>query len=115
MVNQIQSVAFLTGGGEMGELTRSKDWTLTSLGAISSWPPTLRTTVSIILNSKFPMFLWWGSDLIQFYNDAYRPSLGNSGKHPTALGQRGVECWPEIWPVIKPLIDQVFLGESTWS
>jgi signal transduction histidine kinase len=62
------------------------------------------------------MFLWWGDDLIQFYNDAYRPSLGNDGKHPMALGQRGVECWPEIWPIIKPLIDQVLTkGEATWS
>ncbi|RZM29173.1 MAG: PAS domain S-box protein, partial [Pedobacter sp.] len=47
---------------------------------------------------------------IQFYNDAYRPSLGDSGKHPAALGQRGVDCWPEIWAVIKPLIDQVMGG-----
>src|SRR5918993_4672546 len=116
MVNEIHAVTFLKGGGEMGELTRSKDWTLTSLGAPSCWPSTLRTTVSIILNSKFPMFLWWGSELIQFYNDAYRPSLGVDGKHPEALGQRGVECWKEIWPTIKPLIDQVmFNAESTWS
>jgi len=62
------------------------------------------------------MFLWWGPDLIQFYNDAYRPSMGNEGKHPLALGQPGASCWPEIWPVIKPLIDQVMSGgESTWS
>lgn len=62
------------------------------------------------------MFLWWGPDLIQFYNDAYRPSLGNDGKHPKALGQRGEDCWQEIWPVIKPLIDQVLAtGEPTWS
>jgi two-component system sensor histidine kinase VicK len=62
------------------------------------------------------MFLWWGPQLIQFYNDAYRPSFGNNGKHPTALGQRGEDCWPEIWPIIKPLINQVLeKGEPTWS
>jgi PAS domain S-box-containing protein len=62
------------------------------------------------------MFLWWGPELIQFYNDAYRPSLGNPGKHSKALGQRGEDCWTEIWPIIKPLIDQVMTGgESTWS
>ncbi|GAB4000863.1 hypothetical protein GCM10028807_55160 [Spirosoma daeguense] len=62
------------------------------------------------------MFLWWGADLIQFYNDAYRPSLGQIGKHPLALGQRGEACWPETWSVIKPLIDQVWAGgEATWS
>ncbi|WP_316793795.1 ATP-binding protein [Pedobacter frigoris] len=107
---------YLSGGGEMGELTRTFDWSSTVLGAPENWSQSLLTTVSIILNSRFPMFLWWGPELIQFYNDAYRPSLGNEGKHPMALGQRGEECWPEIWPVIKPLIDQVMAGgESTWS
>ncbi len=107
---------FLSAGGEMGELTRSRDWSKTSVGDPSTWPQSLRTTLSIILNSKFPMFLWWGPELIQFYNDAYRPSLGNSGKHPLALGQRGEDCWKEIWPVINPLIQQVRnTGESTWS
>lgn len=53
--------------------------------------------------------------MIQFYNDAYRPSLGATGKHPAAVGQRGEECWPEIWPVIKPQIDEVWAGGSTWN
>lgn len=107
---------YLSGGGEMGELTRNFDWASTSLGSPEKWPLPLLTAVSIVLNSKFPMFIWWGKELIQFYNDAYRPSLGKDGKHPTALGQAGADCWQEIWPVIKPLIDQVLMGgESTWS
>ncbi|MCE3278561.1 MAG: rcsC [Bacteroidetes bacterium] len=107
---------FLQGGGEMGELTREYDWANTPIGEPDKWPQSLRTTVAMILNSKFPMFLWWGEDLIQFYNDAYRPSLGNEGKHPTALGQKGKDCWPEIWAVIYPLIKQVReTGEATWS
>lgn len=100
----------------MGRLTREFDWEKTILGAPDSWSQSLLTTVSIILNSRFPMFLWWGPSFIQFYNDAYRPSLGQNGKHPNALGQNGADCWQEIWPVIKPLIDQVMAGgESTWS
>jgi len=100
----------------MGKLTREFDWASTPLGRPDTWPHSLLTAVSIVLNSRFPMFIWWGNDLIQFYNDAYRPSLGNQGKHPAALGQRGEDCWQEIWPVIKPLIDQVLSGgESTWS
>ena len=107
---------FLADGGELGELTRQHDWSTTSLGMPDQWPQSLRATLSIILNAKAPMFLWWGSELIQFYNDGYRPSLGDSGKHPTALGQKGVDCWPEIWPIIKPLIDQVLGGgEATWN
>ncbi len=108
--------SFLKGGGEMGELTRNFAWYKTSIGAPDQWPQSLRTAVSFLLHSKFPMFLWWGEDLIQFYNDAYRPSLGKNGKHPKSLGQKGKDCWPEIWPTIKPLIDQVlFGGEATWS
>ena len=106
---------FLSGGGEMGRLTREKDWTNTSVGPPSGWPQSLRTIVYVILNAKFPMFLWWGKELICFYNDAYRPSLGNHGKHPDILGMPAKEAWAEIWNVIKPLIDQVLEGGSTFS
>nr|WP_198999789.1 PAS domain S-box protein [Flavobacterium sp. ASV13] len=106
---------FLANGGEMGALTRAKDWSSTPVGSVDSWPQSLRTTLGILLNSKFPMFLFWGPDHICFYNDAYRPSLGNDGKHPAILGQKGAEFWPEIWDFIKPLIDQVLTeGEATW-
>ena len=112
----MQSYGFLTGGGEMGERTRQYDWAKTSIGSPDHWPKSLRGIVATILSSRFPMFLWWGQDLIQFYNDAYRPSLGNEGKHPTALGQTGKDCWPEIWDIIYPLISQVLTtGEATWS
>ncbi|WP_286971000.1 PAS domain-containing sensor histidine kinase [Flavobacterium sp. UBA4854] len=106
---------FLANGGEMGKLTRNKDWSNTAVGPVGSWPQSLRTTLGILLNSKFPMFLFWGPDHICFYNDAYRPSLGNNGKHPSILGEKGVDYWSEIWDFIKPLIDQVLQkGEATW-
>lgn len=106
---------FLAKGGEMGALTRAKDWSKTPVGAVDTWPQSLRTTLGILLNSKFPMFLFWGPEHICFYNDAYRPSLGNDGKHPAILGQKGAEYWLEIWDFIGPLIDQVLTeGEATW-
>ncbi len=107
---------FLQGGGEMGALTRAKDWSATSIGLPRLWPQSLRTTLSIILNSKFPKFLWWGQELLCFYNDAYRPSLGENGKHPVILGIPADQAWPEIWSIIKPLIDKVLAtGEATFS
>ena len=116
VVKSPTSNPYLNGGGEMGQLIRSFDWSKTVLGEPETWPQSLLVTVNIIINSRNPMFLWWGQELIQFYNDAYRPSLGVSGKHPKALGQRGEDCWPEIWPVIKPLIDQVLSDQgATWS
>jgi len=98
---------FLQDGGELGELTRNHNWADTPVGPIELWPLSLKMTVGTILHSGFPMFLWWGEEMIQFYNDAYRPSLGENGKHPKALGQRAVECWPEIWDIIYPLIHGV--------
>ncbi len=116
ITNNSIAYSFLNKGGETGELIRSIDWYDSLLGPVSNWPQSLRTTLSIILNSRFPMFLFWGPEHICFYNDAYRPSLGNSGKHPSAMGQRGEIVWPEIWPVIKPLIDAVLAnGDATWS
>ena len=105
----------IVGSGEMAELIRRFDWGQTVLGPIESWSDTLITTVNLILASRHPMFLWWGPDLIQFYNDGYRPSI-RGDKHPTAVGQRGNECWPEIWPIIGPQIRAVMeRGESTWN
>jgi PAS domain S-box-containing protein len=106
--------AFLQSGGEMGERTRSFDWPQTSLGPIDTWPQSLRTTLGIVLHSAFPMFLFWGPDLVCFYNEAFRPSLGADGKHP-ALGKNGREVWPEIWDTIGPLIERVMTtGEPVW-
>jgi signal transduction histidine kinase len=106
--------AKLFGIGEMADLTRTFDWSQTSIGPIDQWPELLLNTVNTLLNSRHPMFLWWGEDLVQFYNDAYRLSLGED-KHPMALGQKGEDCWPEIWPVIFPQIDAVMTrGEASW-
>jgi hypothetical protein len=106
----------ITGGGEMGKLIREKDWSQTPVGDITTWPQSLKTTLSILLNSRFPMFLWWGPELVCFYNDAYRPSLGIDGKHPSILGMPAKQAWTEIWDIILPLINQVLTtGEATWS
>jgi signal transduction histidine kinase len=112
----VKASQFLTGGAEMGRLIRAYDWANSLVGDPAHWPQALLTTLSLMLSSKFPMFLWWGDELVQFYNDAYRPSLGNPGKHPTALGQTGQDCWPEIWDTVKPLIEQVLAGdEGIWQ
>lgn len=99
----------------MGTLTRSYNWSGTKLGDPGRWPLSLRVLVNMVLTSKFPMLLFWGDDLITFYNDAFRPSLGNEGKHPSSLGQRGEESWAESWPTIGPLIYGIMAGgEAVW-
>ncbi|MEO8515589.1 MAG: PAS domain S-box protein, partial [Flavobacterium sp.] len=105
--NNITNLQFLAGGGEMGELVRKKDWSKSLIGKPEAWPQSLHTTLSIILNSKFPMFLFWGTNLICFYNDAYRSSHLNDGKHTDILGSRAEDYLKEAWKDINPIIDQV--------
>ena len=98
----------------MADLIRAFDWSATPVGPIENWPEVLLIAVNTMLATRHPMFLWWGDELTQFYNDGYRPSLG-SDKHPKALGQPGRECWPEIWHIIGPQIEGVMSrGQSTW-
>jgi PAS domain S-box-containing protein len=107
---------FLQGGGEMGALVRAYDWSRTSLGDPATWPQSLLTTVGIVLQSRFPMILWWGADYIQIYNDAYRASLGADGLHPSALGQPGAACWGDRWPGILERINTLRNGgDGTWT
>ncbi|BAY48004.1 ATP-binding protein [Scytonema sp. HK-05] len=103
----------LAGGGEMGALMRSLNWSTTLLGPVSRWPQSLRTAVSILLASRFPMLIHWGPELVQFYNDGFRPILGDL-KHPGALGQPAYPWWTEIWDVLTPMFERVLAGEGTW-
>jgi signal transduction histidine kinase len=115
MRSQHEHLPFLDEGGASGELARSVDWARTPLGPPAGWPQSLKTIVGVILQSRHPMFLWWGPELIQFYNDAYLPSFG-AGKHPATMGQRGRDCWREIWPIIWPQIDDVMSRRrSSWN
>lgn len=104
---------FLAGGGEMGAAIRAFNWAATSLGPPESWPRTLRTCLSILLVSRQPMWVWWGPELLNFYNDAYLPIIG--GKHPGALGQPARKVWSEIWDQIKDRIHAAQAGESSYS
>lgn len=90
----------LAGGGDLGARMRQIDWSKTPLGPVESWPQSLRTCVRIMLTSRQPMFVWWGDELINLYNDAYRSILG--GKHPWALGQPASAVWGEIWDAVQP-------------
>jgi two-component sensor histidine kinase len=104
---------FLAGGGEMGAAMRAFDWAATPLGPPEGWPQTLRTCLRIMLASRQPMWVWWGPQLINFYNDAYLPIVG--GKHPGALGQPARQVWSEIWDQIRERIAAAMAGQSSYS
>jgi signal transduction histidine kinase len=108
-------LAFLAGGGEMGERIRAFDWSKTSLGPPESWPQSLRSAVRTLLASKAQIILFWGPQFLTLYNDAYRPVFG--GKHPGVLGLPGHESWRELWQVgLKDLLGGVVqTGEAYWA
>ena len=99
------SADWLIGGGNLGNLIRSNDWSNTPLGPRSQWPQSLRTVVNLIVGSKFPMALLWGSELLLLYNDGYRIIAGE--KHPQALGHSTREIWSEVWEFNKPIFSAV--------
>ncbi len=110
-----QQEGWVRGGGALGQLVREFDWSKTPLGAIESWPQSLKTVVRVLLTSRFAMWMSWGPELTFLYNDDYaRMTLGK--KHPWALGKPSREVWKEIWGDIGPRIQRVLdSGESTWD
>ena len=103
-----------SGNSQMARLMRSHNWAETPLGAIENWSQHLCTALSICLNSRFPMVIWWSKELVLLYNDAWLPIVGN--KHPEALGRPGHEVWAEAWDVLGAQLNSVLeTGEATWS
>lgn len=109
------SAQVFAAGGDVGRDHARVDWASTPLGPPEGWPQSLQTAVSILLSSRFPMWMAWGPDLTFFCNDAYRrDTLGR--KYPWALGRSAREVWAEVWAAAGPRIEQVLsTGEATWD
>lgn len=107
------SIKTFNNGGNVGALMLAHDWSKSPLGQPSQWPSPLRSVVSLMLGSNFPMFVAWGEELGFIYNDAYSVLLGN--KHPSAIGARFQDIWSEIWDDIYPLVKAAMAGESTYQ
>ena len=113
-MTSISDEASQSGSGTVAGLLPKIDWASTCAGPESSWSQSLRTALNICLDSRFPIVIFWGRDLVLFYNDAYAEILRD--KHPAALGQPAQEVWAEIWSSIKPLFDCVVNdGRATYS
>ena len=109
-------LADLLPGGARTPLQRlvlELDWAATPLGPEETWSPTLQTTAATCLNSRFPMMLVWGPELVMLYNDGYAQMLGD--RHPSALGSPMDQVWADVWPVVGPMVDDVRAGDATYS
>lgn len=92
-------------GGDTAGLIRAIDWQRHPLGPVSHWPPALRTSIDLMLPAQAQMVVFWGPELITFYNDAYAPTIGL--KHPDALGAPASRAWAEVWDDLGPLLRRV--------
>jgi len=110
MTEAVTARGTLVDGGELGALMRAIDWAATPFGPEQAWPSSLRTLVRLMLQTRLGMYIAWGPDWRQLYNDAFRPILGKS-KHP-ALGKPARETFGESWDEIEPIFNRVLAGES---
>ena len=101
----------VVGSGEMAGLTRNFNWGATSLGPISDWSDLLLGSVNLMICCRFPCAIFWGPEMVKFYNDDYMPLVAE--KHPKALGQEAHECWKEAWHVIGPQLKATFFDGTT--
>lgn len=107
-------LAFASGGGQMGALLRSLEWSGTGLGPVDAWPPALRMAAGIMLGTGQPAFVAWGADLCLLFNDAYRAMLGARGSDPARiLGQPFRQVWPEVWDIVGPMFEGALRGEPS--
>lgn len=95
----------------MARRVRMHDWSATPLGAIETWPQSLRTAINLMLNARQPTFVLWGPERTFLCNDACLPLLG--GRQADALGRFIGEVWPELYEEARELIDPAFDGRPT--
>ena len=101
--------------GQLGRDLLAVDWAATPLGRPSEWPQSLKSTLQVMLTSRFSMWMAWGPELTFFANEAYcQATLGK--KYPWALGKPARDVWSEIWSDIGPRIDGVLsTGIASWD
>lgn len=102
---------WLSGGGVMAERIRATDWSGSALGAIESWPSTLRTALGICLEFPAPACIAWGRGRAQLYNDAYSQLAGI--RHSSALGEDFAQSWSQAWPSMHACFERASRGEAT--
>src|SRR5664279_3965180 len=110
-IEQLTADTVFAGPGETRALLRAVEWSATSLGPVETWPAELLFAVRTVLNSRLPMLLFWGPELVQLYNDACLPSLGD--KHPASIAQPAAQCWAEAWDELRPLVETIMSGRET--
>ncbi|KAI5249031.1 hypothetical protein E4T43_00999 [Aureobasidium subglaciale] len=72
------------------------DWSSTAMGAVSGphmyqWPAPLREIIISFMHCPRPRIIYWGPDLIQFYNESAAKLF--RARHPASLGNKQADIW----------------------
>jgi PAS domain S-box-containing protein len=110
--NLTPSPAPFAGGGQMGELVRHYDWNQHRLGNPEGWPKSLQTGVRMMLQSGYPMFIWWSQELYMFHNDAYAPTF--VGRHGEVLGAKAREVWADVWGQLGGVVEDILANGNSF-
>ncbi|OLT14373.1 hypothetical protein BJF78_02915 [Pseudonocardia sp. CNS-139] len=105
-----RELPFLRPRGESGRAIGTRDWSATPVGAPVSWPAAIRTATGIMLESPGAVLLVWGPQLVVLHNDAAMAALGD--ERPDRLGRPGADAFPDTWPALRPLLDEVLAGAA---
>jgi hypothetical protein len=101
----------IPGNSEMADRIRAHDWAATPLGAIENWSESLLCSVNLMLACAFPSLVFWGSELVQLYNDSFIPLLAE--RHSSGLAQTAERCWSDAWHIVGPNLERVMVGRET--
>ena len=63
-----------------------------------------------MLSSNLPITLLWGEDGVMFYNAGYAEIAGR--RHPSIMGSKVLEGWPEVASFNRHVLESGFRGES---
>src|SRR3954469_20501755 len=99
--------------GDMELRMRRHPWEATPVGPVAQWPFSLKLAVRTLLDCQLPMYLAWGEQYTQFFNDAYAPTLGD--KLAGALGGGVRAPWRGVGRTIGRLWARVRRGEPLGS
>ncbi|TCN56551.1 PAS domain S-box protein [Flavobacterium circumlabens] len=104
---------FLSPHSEIAKLIRDKDWSNNPIGKADLWPPVLKSALIIISNSKLPTVLFWGNELVVFYNDTFLEILDSNEKEKFSFGEPFKNNSDKEWEFIEPILKNILLQGNT--
>jgi hypothetical protein len=84
---------------------RNLDWSQSPIGPMASWPFSLRQMVLLLTEDPKPAVIYWGTEHINVYNEAYTHLIGQ--KHPVLQGQDPHIVLGQDWAKFDAILKEV--------